>query len=344
MAGRWSSPPAVRPAVRGRVLHHRAAGHDPGHPALPGLRADQGHRPDDGRADRRPLRRRHPRGDREGARAADRGARPGPQAHQDDRRRLGGAEGDQGGDGLPPGRRGVHLDRGADLQAVRRRVDLGRAQRAVPAGRRRVGHRLQDRRHDRPGGRHPARQPASGSRPGCSTPCPRPPTTATATCPSQPDRRRGRRSCRSTPDLVARCLDELAAEEGVVREERARPGGRRAGPRVYLVPVPPRRDAPSPARCCGCCARSTPTGCRRSPSVDWDEALAWLPGRTGAELAPEQAEAVRLALTGKVAVLTGGPGCGKSFTVRRSSRWPGPRRPRWCWPRRPAGPPSAWPS
>ena len=50
--------------------------------------------------------------------------------------------------------------------------------------------------------------------------------------------------------------------------------------------------------------------------VAWDKALAWLAGRTGAELAPEQEAAVRLALTEKVAVLTGGPGCGKSFTVR----------------------------
>jgi len=41
-----------------------------------------------------------------------------------------------------------------------------------------------------------------------------------------------------------------------------------------------------------------------------------LRGRTGADLAPAQEEAVRLALTSKVAVLTGGPGCGKSFTVR----------------------------
>jgi exodeoxyribonuclease V alpha subunit len=50
-------------------------------------------------------------------------------------------------------------------------------------------------------------------------------------------------------------------------------------------------------------------------NVDWDKAFAWLRQRTDAELAPEQAEAVRLALTEKVAVLTGGPGCGKSFTV-----------------------------
>src|SRR5579864_7374179 len=51
-------------------------------------------------------------------------------------------------------------------------------------------------------------------------------------------------------------------------------------------------------------------------AVDWDQALGWLRGRAGAELAPEQAAAVRLALTSRVAVLTGGPGCGKSYTVR----------------------------
>jgi exodeoxyribonuclease V alpha subunit len=57
----------------------------------------------------------------------------------------------------------------------------------------------------------------------------------------------------------------------------------------------------------------------RMPSfagVDWDKALAWLRRTTGTELAPAQEQAVQLALTSKVAVLTGGPGCGKSFTVR----------------------------
>ena len=50
--------------------------------------------------------------------------------------------------------------------------------------------------------------------------------------------------------------------------------------------------------------------------MDWDKAFGWLKAKTGADLAPEQADAVKLALTRKVAVLTGGPGCGKSFTVR----------------------------
>ena len=50
--------------------------------------------------------------------------------------------------------------------------------------------------------------------------------------------------------------------------------------------------------------------------VDWGKALGWLHAQTGQDLAAGQQEAVTLALTSKVAVLTGGPGCGKSFTVR----------------------------
>ena len=42
--------------------------------------------------------------------------------------RVGRAEGDQGGDDLPPGRGGVHVAGGADLQEVRRRVDRRHAQ------------------------------------------------------------------------------------------------------------------------------------------------------------------------------------------------------------------------
>jgi AAA domain len=50
--------------------------------------------------------------------------------------------------------------------------------------------------------------------------------------------------------------------------------------------------------------------------VDWPVALDWLGRTTGVTLSPEQQTAVRLALTQQVAVLTGGPGCGKSYTVR----------------------------
>ncbi|MFC4337202.1 SF1B family DNA helicase RecD2 [Salininema proteolyticum] len=50
-------------------------------------------------------------------------------------------------------------------------------------------------------------------------------------------------------------------------------------------------------------------------AAPWDKAFDWLRRKTGAALAEQQAEAVRLALTERFAVLTGGPGCGKSFTV-----------------------------
>ncbi|MBP2402975.1 Exodeoxyribonuclease V alpha chain [Streptomyces netropsis] len=115
--------------------------------------------------------------------------------------------------------------------------------------------------------------------------------------------------------LVIDCLAELAAdEEGVVREQVPGPEGGAPVTAVYLVPF--HRAELSLA---GQLARLLRAGEDRLAvfrGVEWDKALAWLADRTGAELAPEQQQAVRLALSEKVAVLTGGPGCGKSFTVR----------------------------
>src|SRR5918999_4232087 len=113
-------------------------------------------------------------------------------------------------------------------------------------------------------------------------------------------------------ELVRPCLDELVAAEGVVREPVPTANG--DVPAVYLVPF---------HRAEGSLASGLlellHAGTDRMPAfqdVDWAKALGWLRGRTAADLAAEQEEAVRLALTEKVAVLTGGPGCGKSFTVR----------------------------
>ncbi|MFD3560157.1 ATP-dependent RecD-like DNA helicase [Streptomyces sp. NPDC058686] len=116
--------------------------------------------------------------------------------------------------------------------------------------------------------------------------------------------------------LVIDCLGELAGEEeGVVRERVPGPeGGEELVTAVYLVPFH-RAELSLSAQL----LRLLRTDEDRMPAfrdVAWDKALTWLAGRTGAELAPEQEEAVKLALTRKVAVLTGGPGCGKSFTVR----------------------------
>lgn len=114
--------------------------------------------------------------------------------------------------------------------------------------------------------------------------------------------------------LVIECLAELAQDpEGVVRETVPGPEGLPVTA-VYLIPF--HRAELSLA---GQTKRLLHAPEDRMPGfqdVAWDKALAWLADRTGASLAPEQEEAVRLALTRKVAVLTGGPGCGKSFTVR----------------------------
>ncbi|MEU3062018.1 ATP-dependent RecD-like DNA helicase [Streptomyces subrutilus] len=116
--------------------------------------------------------------------------------------------------------------------------------------------------------------------------------------------------------LVIDCLAELAADpEGVVRERVPDPQGA-PDPltAVYLVPF-----HRAELSLVGQVRRLLNAEEDRMPGfgdVDWDKALGWLAGRTGATLAPEQRDAVKLALTRRVAVLTGGPGCGKSFTVR----------------------------
>jgi exodeoxyribonuclease V alpha subunit len=116
--------------------------------------------------------------------------------------------------------------------------------------------------------------------------------------------------------LVIDCLGELAADpEGVVRErvpDPEHPEGTVTA--VYLVPF--HRAERSLAGQVRRLLRADDDRLAAFQGVDWEKALTWLAGRTGAELAPEQREAVRLALTERVAVLTGGPGCGKSFTVR----------------------------
>ncbi|HET8659501.1 MAG TPA: ATP-dependent RecD-like DNA helicase [Micromonosporaceae bacterium] len=116
-------------------------------------------------------------------------------------------------------------------------------------------------------------------------------------------------------NLVRTCLEDLAATGGVVRQPVPNPsteGG--TIPAVYLVPF--HRAETSLA---GSLARLRDAPADRLSAfsgVDWAKALAWLRTRTAVDLAPEQEQAVRAALTSKVAVLTGGPGCGKSFTVR----------------------------
>jgi exodeoxyribonuclease V alpha subunit len=118
--------------------------------------------------------------------------------------------------------------------------------------------------------------------------------------------------------LAERCLEALVAEEGVVAEPlptAASPGlPEGAGRAIWLVPF----HRAERALAAGLLRLlDTPADrLARFQTVDWTVALAWLRQRTGVTLAPEQEAAARLALTERVAVLTGGPGCGKSYTVR----------------------------
>jgi exodeoxyribonuclease V alpha subunit len=118
--------------------------------------------------------------------------------------------------------------------------------------------------------------------------------------------------------LAGQCLEELVAEEGVVAEPlpaKVSPGLPEAtGRAIWLVPFH-RAEVALAARL----LRLLDAPVDRLASfraVNWTVALDWLHQRTGVTLAAEQEAAVRLALTQRIAVLTGGPGCGKSYTVR----------------------------
>jgi exodeoxyribonuclease V alpha subunit len=116
--------------------------------------------------------------------------------------------------------------------------------------------------------------------------------------------------------LITPLIPDLAAEELAVRDEVPVPGAAAAGQlqAVYLPPF--YHSERSLAACLSRLLSSRADRLAAFQDVDWDKALGWLKAKTSADLAPEQADAVKLALTQKVAVLTGGPGCGKSFTVR----------------------------
>lgn len=52
------------------------------------------------------------------------------------------------------------------------------------------------------------------------------------------------------------------------------------------------------------------------PPIDIDKARDWFESRSGQTLSPSQSEALRAALTGRLLVITGGPGVGKTTLIR----------------------------
>jgi exodeoxyribonuclease V alpha subunit len=120
--------------------------------------------------------------------------------------------------------------------------------------------------------------------------------------------------------LVEGCLEALVREDGIIQERLLPPtvagedGAGDAIEAIYLVPF--YRAEVSLANGIRRLLHAPQDRLPSFRAVDWEAAFGWLQQQTGSTLAPEQAEAVRLALTQQVAVLTGGPGCGKSFSVR----------------------------
>jgi exodeoxyribonuclease V alpha subunit len=118
--------------------------------------------------------------------------------------------------------------------------------------------------------------------------------------------------------LAGRCLEELVAEEGVIAEPLpaavSPDAAASTGRAIWLVPF----HRAEVALAGGLLRLLDAPADRLSgfQAVDWPAALDWLRRTIGVTLAPEQEAAVRLALTQRLAVLTGGPGCGKSYTVR----------------------------
>ena len=214
------------------------------------------------------------------------------------------------------GRGRLHLARRAHLQEVRRRRDRAWSRTSRTGWPREVwgiGFKTADTIARAVGIPHDSARADQGRR--CSTRSRRRPTPGTATCPS--------------PNLVAdavadpRCRanswavhwPEAARRASETSSRDAVPTRRRRGPRA-CTSLPFHRAERCLAggllallhaqedRLAGFARRRLGQGAR-----------AGCAQRGGAELAPEQEQAVRLALTAKVAVLTGGPGCGKSFTV-----------------------------
>ncbi len=57
------------------------------------------------------------------------------------------------------------------------------------------------------------------------------------------------------------------------------------------------------------------TACVAYPRIDFEKAIAWCEQRTGKTLAPSQREALKTVLASRVAIITGGPGVGKTTLV-----------------------------
>ncbi|RLC83303.1 MAG: ATP-dependent RecD-like DNA helicase [Chloroflexi bacterium] len=127
-----------------------------------------------------------------------------------------------------------------------------------------------------------------------------------------------------SPDLVRVAIEDLDADEVVRRETLIYPTAEarrgavtmplREERAVYLTPF--YYGEIGATRRLQALVENPTTRLYPFRSVDWDALLAQATRDSAIELSPQQREAVRAALTHKVTVLTGGPGTGKTVSVR----------------------------
>jgi len=124
--------------------------------------------------------------------------------------------------------------------------------------------------------------------------------------------------------LVEAQLPDLAATRQVVRQDvGVHPGGE-AGPREAAFSASAPLVGPAyykPAlhfqeRILAERLRRLVEASGRAAAVDWERRRAWVEERLGLALASAQARAIHCAVTEKVAVITGGPGTGKTTIIR----------------------------
>jgi exodeoxyribonuclease V alpha subunit len=104
-------------------------------------------------------------------------------------------------------------------------------------------------------------------------------------------------------NIVDAALEKTLADSEVVLEQIG-------GDDLVFLPALKRAEESVAERVKGLCARPA-----AYPAIDFEKAVAWCQEKTGKELAPSQREALRIALTSRALIITGGPGVGKTTLV-----------------------------
>ena len=117
--------------------------------------------------------------------------------------------------------------------------------------------------------------------------------------------------------LLGTGAPSILAAIGVLRQTGEIVAGQRAGEDVALLGLAPfaRAESGLASRLRTLAAQST-LGQKHFASVDWSVVFDWLNRRHEISLAPEQEAAAKMALAEPVAILTGGPGTGKTHTLK----------------------------